>query len=144
MDISQAGNQQLQGTSTNSLEGLFLFHFLYSMTKLQEILTSPGYTDESERFAAFNLQSQYILHLIPDNDRRTHIADRIDEVEAELIKNKKFAGEYSNKYVARMLVVSEIVQYLTESLDLIHSDILGSITRKAADIISLEGDFVGS
>jgi hypothetical protein len=146
MSTDPSTMQPTGSMATTSLEGLFLFHYLFSLTRLQQILTDPVYVEESARFNAFTLQSQYILHLIPEKSRRDDIQTKIDEVETKLKTEKKYTGEYANIYIARMLVVSEIVKYLTESLDLIHSDILGSISRKAADIISLEeeGVFDGS
>lgn len=122
-----------------SLESLFLLHYLQSLTTLQNILVNPAYPDNETRFTAFNLQSIYILHLIPDATKRNEIIEAIDKIESEQIINGKFKNKKDNLYFARMLVVSEIVKYLQNSLDLIHSDILGAIAGDV-DVISLEGD----
>jgi hypothetical protein len=117
------------GNIGTSLEGLFLQHFLIALTKLQESMRDGA--DEEKRWEWFNLQSMYVLKLIPDRDQQEEILKLIDAKEAEYKKNRTYTGEYTAGYVARLEVVTEVIMYLSNSLDLVNNDIIGSMTHRA-------------
>jgi hypothetical protein len=112
-----------------SLEGLFLLHFLQALQKLQESMRDGE--DPEARWEWFNLQVMYILHLIPDRDKQSEILELIDKKEAEYRQNKTYSGQYTAGYMARLEVVTGVIIYLSNSLDLVNDDIIGAMTHKA-------------
>lgn len=116
-------------TTGTSLEGLFLLHFLQALTKLQESMAGD---DSEKRWEWFSLQTEYVKRLIPDRERQAEIQQMIDVKEAEYKKNKTYTGEYTAGYMARLEVVTEVIIFLTNSLDLVHDDVIGAMTSKAA------------
>lgn len=114
-----------------SLDGIFLLHFLQALDRLQVYLGEGG-EDEEQRWMRVNLQFQYCLHLLP-RDKQDEINRLVDAREQELKRSKVYSGAYTASYIARMLIVTEIVGYLTSSLDLVHEDIIASLTPRAKE-----------
>ena len=88
--------------------------------------------DSEKRWEWFSLQTEYVKRLIPDRERQAEIQQMIDAKEAEYKKNKTYKGEYTAGYMARLEVVTEVIIFLTNSLDLVHDDVIGAMTNKAA------------
>lgn len=114
-----------------SLDGIFLLHFLQALDRLQVYLGEGG-EDEEQRWMRVNLQFQYCLHLLP-RDKQDEINRLVDAREQELKRCRVYSGAYTASYIARMLIVTEIVGYLTASLDLVHEDIIASLTPRAKE-----------
>jgi len=114
-----------------SLDGLFLLHFLQALDRLQQYLGDSG-TDEEGRWMRVNLQFQYLCHLLP-RDIQAKVSKMVDAKEQELKQSKEVGGEYAPLYISRMEIITEVVMYLTASLDLVHEDIIAALTPKARD-----------
>lgn len=123
-----------------SLDGIFLLHFLQALDRLQVYLGEGG-EDEEQRWMRVNLQFQYCLHLLP-RDKQERINNLVDERERELKQSKDYSGTYTPMYLARMQIVTEIVGYLTASLDLVHEDIIASLTPKAKEHAIAAGEVI--
>jgi hypothetical protein len=111
-----------------SLDGIFLIHFLNALERLQIYLgESP---DEESRWAKVNPQFEYLLALLPP-DTQKKINKAVVDREAELRASGEVSGDYAPQIIGRMQIVTGIVVYLTNSLDLVHEDIIGALTPEA-------------
>jgi hypothetical protein len=126
------GNQSIGGAT--SVQGLFLIHHLMAMQQLQTILTAT-YEYDTDRWSAFNRQSLYLLSLITDDVQRAKVRDIIDAREKELIINPWYAEASENRYASRLTIITELCRYLSQSMDLIHHDILSSVGSGTSDIV---------
>lgn len=124
-------NQSAGGAT--SVQGLFLIHHLMALQRLQEILTQP-YDSEDKRWSAFNMQSIYLWSLITDDGQRMKVKSSIQKRELELKKEPWFQNEQNNQYVAKMAIVTELCRYLSQSMDLIHHDIISAVGSGTSDV----------
>ncbi len=116
-----------------SVQGLFLIHHLMALQTLQNILVQP-FEDDEMRMNAFNRQSLYLQSLIVDDRARANVQKAIDKREVELLANPLYKNDRNNILAARLLVVTELCRYLSQSMDLIHHDIVSSIGGGNADV----------
>lgn len=114
------------------LDGILLIHFLNALERLQVYLGEGSGEEEEPRFNKVNLQFQYLLHLLP-RDTQAKVIRLVDEKERQLKDSREYSGEYTPMYLARMQIITEILGYLTSSLDLIHEDVVASLTPRARD-----------
>ena len=114
-----------------SLDGIFLLHFLQALDRLQSYL-GEGSGEEETRWMKVNLQFQYLIHLLP-RETQVRVNKLVEAKERELKVNREIGGEYAPLYISRMEIVTEVVTYLTNSLDLVHDDIIASLTPRAKE-----------
>lgn len=141
MQTSYGGTSTPGNFTGMSLDGIFLIHFLNALERLQIYLGESTGEDEEGRFIKVNLQFQYLLHLLPrDNQKR--INKLVDDRALELKENKEYGGTYAPLYIARMQIITEIVGYLTSSLDLVHEDVVAALTPRARDHAISTGEVI--
>lgn len=134
MQMSYSGTSTPGNFTGMSLDGIFLIHFLNALERLQNYLGEGGGGEEQEeeRWNKVNLQFQYLLHLLP-HDKQRHINKLVDDRALELRESKEYKGVYTPMYLSQMVIITEIVGYLTSSLDLVHEDIVAALTPRARD-----------
>ena len=118
--FNQAGSQAVM-----SLEGVFLYHYMQAIDRLQECWMGDGRFD-SQRFEH---QILFLIRLLPDRTRQEAI------MKGWLVDAKekyKTWGISQNQVTAfaGMEVVTEIIAFLCEAFELTHSDITGPATNK--------------
>jgi len=109
------------------------------MERLQDSMKGE---DDDTRWEAFLLQAEYLKHLIPDRAVQDRITAAIDGKIKEYKDNGTYKGRHFAEYVANLEIITEIVIYLNEGLDLVHDDILGPLTPRAAEAAK-ENDLPG-
>jgi hypothetical protein len=138
MNMQNDGSPSIKtGSSGITLQGQLLEHFLLAMERLQDDLKIPkskgqdGSLNDNERYEAFMLQVEYLLHLLPDEDLQDDARDLI----SDRLKKYTKAGIYPSKrqaeYAANMSVITKIMAFLNSGLDLIHDDIAAPLTQRA-------------
>lgn len=121
-----AGTPPVIGTN---IETAFLMHYLTALDRLQETFENP---DTERPSLKFNLQLGYLLSLIPDRDRQFTIVTEMKQYRQQL-EERGTCDEELDYYVG-FFIVTEIIKFLNSSLDLTHTDILGSVTDSPVNI----------
>jgi len=141
MQTSYGGGSTPGNFTGMSLDGIFLLHFLNALERLQVYLGEGTGDNEEDRWMKVNLQFQYLLHLLP-RDKQKRINKLVDDRERELRENKEYSGTYTPMYLARMQIITEIVGYLTSSLDLVHEDVVAALTPRSRDHAVSSGEVI--
>jgi hypothetical protein len=132
MQTSYGGTSTPGNLAGIGLDGILLIHFLNALERLQIYLGESSGEDEESRFFKVNLQFQYLLHLLP-REKQKRINNLVDERYRELKESKEYKGEFTPMYIARMQIITGILEYLNTTLDLTHEDIVASLTPRARD-----------
>jgi hypothetical protein len=111
--------------SVMSLEGMFLNLYLEALRQLP--LSWIGLKEINTNH--FNFQMNYLLSLIPDESIRAKI-EALQTAEYEKYKKKQdqFAAQRSG-----FIVVSSIVDWLSQNFELVHNDIAGTVSAYEQD-----------
>jgi hypothetical protein len=88
---------------------------------------------ENKRWEAFQLQMMCVRKLVPDRGVQNKITEAINKKKGEYKEDRTFSSERQSEYAAHMETFTEVMIYLNEGMDLIHHDIVGSMTRRAAE-----------
>jgi hypothetical protein len=80
-----------------------------------------------------------VRKLIPDRSVQQKTTNAINKKKMEYKQENTFSNERMSEYAAHMETFTEVMIYLNEGMDLIHSDIVGAMTRRAAEA-ALEPD----
>ena len=80
-----------------------------------------------------------VRKLVPDRGVQQKTTNAINKKKMEYKEENTFSNERMSEYAAHMETFTEVMIYLNEGMDLIHSDIVGAMTRRAAEA-ALEPD----
>lgn len=119
-DGSQSSSQAI------SMESVFVMMFKGALDKFQETWMGENGFNESK----YNMQLMYLIHLNPDEEAQKRIWKAYNEKHEEtsamnLTQDQKTAA-------AGMVAVTEVVRFVCNTFDLIHSDIIGPARNKDA------------
>jgi len=117
--------QSLQPVSGVSLQFGYLMHFLESLTRLQEL-----YTGDTIKSQAYNLQINYLIAILPNEAERQAILTAMVEKKRSL--KAMGLSETESSLASGMCVVSRLMEFLNNTLELSTEDITGSIGDIAA------------
>ena len=105
-----------------SLETSFVSFYLRALETLQSIWIQGG----EDRDSKLEFQLRYLISLIPDVDKRQEIHNivntRIDELGGGELMMRDLPTFFK--------VVSAVIEFITGSFELLHSDIMGPATTK--------------
>ena len=135
MPISTGKKYQSASSSGISAQQQVLELFLDAIRRVEDILVED-YTDkdrETKRWEAFQLQMMCLRKLVPDREIQKRIKISIDARTIEYKSDKAFASSRQAEYAAHMETFTEVMLYLNEGMDLIHHDIVGAMTSRAAE-----------
>ena len=110
-----------------SMDSIFVQHYMESLQSLQSTwLNSEDPADASH----FELQLDYLIRLIPDFKTQDEILDR-RQIEFKRMKaDKGRYGEFEIQMRSGLVVVTYLIQFICNSFDLLHVDIVGPATSK--------------
>ncbi|MCK9591387.1 MAG: hypothetical protein M0Q91_05190 [Methanoregula sp.] len=135
MPISTGKKFQSASSSGISAQQQVLELFLDAIRRVEDILVED-YTEkdrEEKRWQAFQLQMMCLRKLVPDRAVQQRVKEAINKKQKEYKEEKTFSSERQADYVAHMEVFTEVMLYLNEGMDLIHHDIVGAMTSRAAE-----------
>ncbi|MCK9591468.1 MAG: hypothetical protein M0Q91_05595 [Methanoregula sp.] len=135
MPISTGKKYQSASSSGISAQQQVLELFLDAIKRVEDILVED-YTEkdrEEKRWQAYQLQMMCLRKLVPDRSIQQRMKEAIDKKKIEYKNDKTFSTERQADYVAHMEVFTEVMLYLNEGMDLIHHDIVGAMTSRAAE-----------
>lgn len=112
--------QATQPTSGTTLTYLYLSHFLGALDSLQQT-----YLGDAIRLEQFGIQINYLTALLPNDEIRQDIIDKMQKKKADLKALK--INETNATIGAGMLVVSAVMSYLNSELELSVEDVVGSV-----------------
>ena len=115
-----------------SLQSMILEHFLESMTDVRESLEGKETKDPSKRMENFRLHILYLRKLVPDRKVQDEIKKAIDKAQETYEREKTFSHKDLTEYAAQLETITEVMVYLNQGMDLIHHDITGALTKRAA------------
>jgi hypothetical protein len=133
--ISTGKRIQTSSSSGVSAQQQILGLFLDAIERVEDIL-AEDYTDkegDNKRWQKFVLQMMSLRKIIPDRNVQERIKEAIDAKMTEYKTDKTFTNERQAQYAAHMETFTEVMIYLNEGMDLIHHDIVGAMTRRAAE-----------
>lgn len=141
MGISTGKRSQSVSSSGISAQGQVLDLFLDAIKRVEDILVEdyPSKNSENKRWEAFQLQMMCVRKLVPDRGVQDQIKKAIDTAKKKYEAEKTFSSNELAEYAAHMETFTEVMKYLNEGMDLIHHDIVGAMTRRAAEA-ALEPD----
>lgn len=135
MPISTGKRNQSASSSGVSAQQQVLDLFLDAIQRVEDILVEDYTAKDRDtiRWEAFQLQMMCVRKLVPDRSVQNKITNAINKKKAEYRKEKTFSSERQGDYAAHMETFTEVMIYLNEGMDLIHHDIVGAMTRRAAE-----------
>jgi len=120
-----SGNQQQAFGGTISLENDFLRFYLESLKSFQGTWLGPDGFQQDQ----YNRQLLFLISLIPDQDKQSSLLETWGSAQLEYKKIPGLSNEESQFYVGQK-VTTEIILFITQSLDLVNSDVIGPGTSK--------------
>jgi hypothetical protein len=108
--------QQQQPATSMSMEAVFVSLYVDALRKLESTwMDSEKVVDE----AHFNMQLEFLIRLIPNEEIQNTIRkERTEQI--MIFKNEDFPEQR-----AGLVVVTHLIKFLTQSFDLLHTDIFG-------------------
>jgi hypothetical protein len=121
--------ENINSTSGNQVvtpEAIFVGMYTNALQNLQSTWMGTKFNKE-----AFALQINYLINMIPDEQKRVTICKKIQEAEKD-IKAGKWGNQAKNNIEenACLYVVSSLVDFVCSSFNLLHIDINGPATSK--------------
>jgi hypothetical protein len=117
--IPQNNTIQTQGLS---LETTFVGLYVNSLMKLQDCWFAGDKLSKEK----FDMQIDYLISLLPDREKRLAVMKEQSRLRKELTDIDPDDANIEQR--VGLVVVSSLVEFLTESFGLIHSDIIGPAT----------------
>jgi hypothetical protein len=112
------------GAPVVSAEGIFIDHYMKALTSLQT--TWLNYDGQNELdLNKFNLQMQYLIRLLPDTTTQERIRNEYEK-QIDFFKDKN-SQDKTAEVKAGMVVVTELIRFITTSFDLLHYDVVGPV-----------------
>lgn len=113
-----------------SMDAVFVSHYMAALENLQRTWME---TDHSTVDASkFHLQVEYLIRLIPDRE----IQKKITTERGEIFEKFKDDGFDHPDVRAGMVVITHLIEFICNSFDLLHLDIVGPGTaRQFRDVI---------
>ena len=122
-----------------SMESTFVQHFMYALDRLQETWNSPeGFSKEK-----FNMQLLYLVRLLPDKPKQKEILSQWSSAKSDIDKIFPSLSESDRQAYAGMEIVTELIIFICDAFDLVHTDIPGPATAKQfeAEATEMPSDF---
>lgn len=112
------------GAPVISAEGIFIDHYMKALSALQTTwLNYDG--QEPLDVNKFNLQMQYLIRLLPDKATQDKIREEYEK-QIAYFKDKNSQDKTADAK-AGLIVVTELIRFITTSFDLLHYDVVGPV-----------------